>query len=100
HTRCLSDWSSDVCSSDLAYAARSPLMYARAIAESCVPLQIWWSRKDRVVMESPKHSGSLFRAIARMNPAAPVDEYVGMWIHTHEIGRASCRERIEEQGDC
>jgi pimeloyl-ACP methyl ester carboxylesterase len=72
-------------SAPAAYAARSPLMYVGAIAESCVPLQIWWSRKDRVVMESPKQSGALFRAMARMNPAAPVDEYVGTWIHTHAL---------------
>ena len=28
-----------------AYAARSPVTYARALAESCVPLQLWWSRR-------------------------------------------------------
>jgi pimeloyl-ACP methyl ester carboxylesterase len=68
-----------------AYAARSPLTYIRSIADSCVPLQIWWSHKDRVVMESAKQSGLLFPAITRINPHAPVDEYVGSWIHTHAL---------------
>jgi len=68
-----------------AYAARSPLTFARAIAESGVPLQIWWSRKDRIVMESPKQSGALFAGLARLHPKGEVDEYVGSWIHTHAL---------------
>jgi pimeloyl-ACP methyl ester carboxylesterase len=68
-----------------AYATRSPLTYMRSIANSCVPLQIWWSRKDRVVMESARQSGLLFPTITRINPEAPVDEYVGSWIHTHAL---------------
>ena len=36
-------------------------------------------------MESPKQSGALFRLIARINPHAPVEEYVGSWIHTHAL---------------
>src|SRR5919198_6292760 len=39
-------------SAPAAYAARSPLSYARVIANSCVPLQIWWSRADRIVVDS------------------------------------------------
>ena len=34
------------------YAERSPLSYARRIAESCVPVQIWWSRTDETVLDS------------------------------------------------
>jgi pimeloyl-ACP methyl ester carboxylesterase len=68
-----------------AYAARSPLAQAKDIARSCVPLQIWWSRADKIVMESPKQSGALFGAVRQINPQAPVDEYVGSWIHTHAL---------------
>jgi hypothetical protein len=32
-----------------AYARRSPITYARAIARSGVPLQLWWSKRDHVV---------------------------------------------------
>src|SRR5207244_8208070 len=64
---------------------RSPLAQSKHIADSCVPLQIWWSRKDKIVMESPKQSGALFRAIRQINSQAPVDEYVGTWIHTHAL---------------
>lgn len=63
------------------YAVRSPLNYARALAASCVPLQIWWSRKDRIVIDSSKQSGSLFKLVRSANPQAPVTGYVGSWAH-------------------
>jgi pimeloyl-ACP methyl ester carboxylesterase len=65
------------------YAARSPLTYARELAESCLPLQIWWSRYDRVVIDSSKQSGALFERIKAANPEAPVSGYVGPWQHAH-----------------
>ena len=65
-----------------AYAARSPLDYARAIASSGVPLQIWWTRTDRVVTDSPMHSGLLATRIRQLNPGAPLTEVVGAWRHT------------------
>jgi pimeloyl-ACP methyl ester carboxylesterase len=65
-----------------AYAERSPLSYARALAWSCVPLQIWWSRKDKIVRESDVQSGRLLELIRWANPAAPVQGYRGNWIHT------------------
>jgi pimeloyl-ACP methyl ester carboxylesterase len=68
-----------------AYAVRSPLTYARSIAASCVPLQLWWSRSDRIVVNQHLQSGALFRKIKRLNPRAPVQAYVGYWAHSHEM---------------
>jgi pimeloyl-ACP methyl ester carboxylesterase len=65
-----------------AYAARSPLTFASAIAASCVPLQIWWSRTDRIVVDSSKQSGALFHRIRKLNHRAPVTGYTGSWAHT------------------
>jgi poly(3-hydroxybutyrate) depolymerase len=65
-----------------AYAARSPLTYARAIASSGVPLQIWWTRADRVVVQSRLQSGLLVKRIRKLNPHAPLTEVVGAWRHT------------------
>jgi poly(3-hydroxybutyrate) depolymerase len=65
-----------------AFAARSPLDYARAIASSGVPLQIWWSRTDRVVIQSPLQSGLLVKRIRKLNPGAPLTDVVGTWRHT------------------
>lgn len=68
-----------------AYAARSPLTYARRIAFSCVPLQIWWSVADRVVTDQHRQSRRLFKTIRRLNPDAPVEAFVGFWMHSAEM---------------
>lgn len=67
------------------YAIRSPLDWTRRIAFSAVPLQIWWSTRDRVVTNQRDESGLLYRLIKRINPRAPVDEFVGAWAHTTEM---------------
>jgi pimeloyl-ACP methyl ester carboxylesterase len=68
-----------------AWAARSPIANAKAIAFSGVPLQIWWSRKDRIVTNQASQSGALFEALRRINPHAPISEYVGSWAHSTEM---------------
>jgi poly(3-hydroxybutyrate) depolymerase len=68
-----------------AYAARSPITFARQIARSGVPLRLWWSTKDRIVQDQNSESGALFRAIRRINPRAPVTRYVGAWAHSREM---------------
>jgi poly(3-hydroxybutyrate) depolymerase len=68
-----------------AYALRSPMHYARELAFSGVPLEIWWSTRDKVVRDQNQESGRLYRAIRRLNPRAPVTEYVGRWRHSREM---------------
>lgn len=68
-----------------AWADRSPIYYARELAASGVPLQIWWSTRDRIVVDQARESGLLYRAIERLNPHAPVVQVVGTWRHTAEM---------------
>jgi pimeloyl-ACP methyl ester carboxylesterase len=68
-----------------AWADRSPLFYARELAFSRLPLQIWWSTRDRIVVGQRDQSGLLYRAIKRLNPHAPVTQFVGRWHHTAEM---------------
>src|SRR5206468_3298794 len=68
-----------------AYATRSPLAAAREIAFSGVPLELWWSVRDRVVTEQQRNSGALFRRILQLNPEARVLGFVGTWRHTAEM---------------
>ena len=68
-----------------AYAARSPIDHVRQLARSGVPLHIWWSLRDRVVVDQRQESGRLYSAIVSMNPEAPVTRYVGTWAHTAEM---------------
>jgi hypothetical protein len=69
----------------LAYSQRSPATYVRAIAASCVPLQLWWSVKDRIVADQQQQSGALFRRISKLSPGAPVTAFVGAWNHSAEM---------------
>jgi hypothetical protein len=50
-----------------------------------VPLQIWWSMRDRIVGDQEHESGLLYRDVKRLNPAAPVSQFVGKWAHTTEM---------------
>ena len=68
-----------------AYAARSPVTYARRIAGSCVPLQLWWSVSDQVVVDQQSQTGKFFWQLRRLNPRANVEAFVGFWIHSAEM---------------
>src|SRR4051812_16464880 len=64
-----------------AYALRSPMAYVRKIAASGVPLQLWWSKRDRVV--NPRDQSVPFvRALRRLHPRAPLHTVVGRWPHS------------------
>ena len=67
------------------YALRSPLTYARRIALSRVPLELWWSRNDLIVRNQQEQSGELFRQIKQINPQAAIEGFVGSWAHTAEM---------------
>src|SRR5438128_2588967 len=60
-----------------AWASRSPLSFARAIAFSHVPLEIWWSRTDPIVVDQAGQSGLLYREIKHIDQSAPVRQFVG-----------------------
>ncbi len=65
------------------YAERSPLTYAKVLAGLRIPVQIWWSTKDRIVVDSDSaQSGRLLRTIHRLDPESPVVGIRGTWVHT------------------
>jgi len=68
-----------------AWRERSPITYAGVIARSCVPLQLWWSKIDKIVLDQAHQTQALFDAIQRINPEAPVSAYVGWWQHSAEM---------------
>jgi pimeloyl-ACP methyl ester carboxylesterase len=68
-----------------AWVDRDPIDYARKLAFSGVPLEIWWSVRDRVVTDQRAQSGRLVRDIRRLNPDAPLVQVVGRWRHTAEM---------------
>src|SRR5262249_25730425 len=68
-----------------AYAARSPDTVTRAIARSGIPIQLWWSHRDRVVTDQVQETGAFYKRVVALVPAAPVQEIVGYWQHAHEM---------------
>lgn len=73
-----------------AFAERSPLTYAASIARSCVPLQLWWSMKDKIVLDQSQQTGALYSRLDQLNPDAPVTAFIGTWRHSAEM-RATTR---------
>jgi dipeptidyl aminopeptidase/acylaminoacyl peptidase len=73
-----------------AYRLRSPITYARRLAASCMPIQLWWSTSDRIVLTPNRQSGRLYHELRRLNPLAPVQAFIGYWSHSAEM-RATSR---------
>jgi pimeloyl-ACP methyl ester carboxylesterase len=68
-----------------AWRLRSPMTYVRRIATSHVPLELWWSVKDEIVLDQARQSKRFFDVIRRLNPAAPVAAFQGYWRHSAEM---------------
>ncbi len=68
-----------------AYQARSPVAYLRRIAFSGVPLELWWSTKDQVIINQSRQAGRFYQRLRLLNPSAPVASFVGSWRHTTEV---------------
>ena len=71
------------------YQRRSPLQFARTVAFSGVPLQIWWNpREDTVVHQATTQSAAFVRRLRHLNPDAPVEPVVHSRPHG-EVFRSS-----------
>jgi dipeptidyl aminopeptidase/acylaminoacyl peptidase len=68
-----------------AYAVRSPDHYARAIASSRVPLQLYWSSRDRVIRDQSLETNALADTILDDRPSARLWDFHGDWNHTAEM---------------
>ena len=88
-----------------AYAVRSPDTYVRRIAFSGVPLQLYWSKADRIIRDQVAETGSLADRILTLNPHARLWEFEGDWRHTAEmqptrrLPRALARFGLLPEGD-
>jgi pimeloyl-ACP methyl ester carboxylesterase len=68
-----------------AYAVRSPDHYARQIAESGVPLQLYWSSRDRIIRDQREETAALAVEIHRDDSSDRVWDFHGQWAHTAEM---------------
>jgi len=68
-----------------AYAVRSPDHYEHAIERSGVPLQLYWSSRDRVIRDQVRETSALAVAIVRADPRFRLWDFHGTWSHTAEM---------------
>lgn len=75
------------------YVLRSPTHWLPAIAQSGVPLQLWWSEADKIVIDQAKQSGAFYRELRKRRPRGRVEAVTGSWSHSFET-----YERIQLPG--
>ena len=69
------------------YVLRSPSHWVREVATSGVPLQLWWSDADEIVVGQRYQSGQFYADLRRLAPRGPVEKVTGSWGHTAEAYR-------------
>lgn len=67
------------------YVLRSPTHWIRGVARSGVPLQIWWSLADDIVVDQVHQSAHYFRELKELQPRGRVEAMTGFWRHTAEV---------------
>ena len=70
-------------SSPHAYAARSPIAFARELARRRVPVQLWWSAQDAVITDHDVQSQKFYDRLVGLH--ARVARVVGNWAHGHAM---------------
>jgi hypothetical protein len=59
----------------------------RAVADSGVPLQLWWSDADEIVVDQRTQSGKFFEDVRRLRTRGRLEKVTGSWSHTAETFR-------------
>ena len=91
------------------YVLRSPTHWLPAIAQSGVPLQLWWSEADKIVIDQAKQSGAFYRELRKRRPRGRVEAVTGSWSHSFEsyedpasgrraVARPSCGKGWDDRG--
>ena len=69
------------------YVLRSPSHWAPQIAASGVPLQLWWSDADEIVVAQRFQSEAFHASLRRLGPRGRLEHVTGSWGHTAESYR-------------
>jgi hypothetical protein len=69
----------------LAYELRSPDHYIEQIANADVPLQLYWSSRDRVIVDQRLETRALAISVRRDDPDARLWDFNGDRKHTAEM---------------
>ena len=67
------------------YVLRSPTHWIRDVARSGVPLQLWWSFADEIVVDQLHQSAHFYRELRRLGPRGRLDAVTGFWRHSVDM---------------
>ena len=73
-----------------AYAARSPDTFAARLARADIPIQLYWSTRDRIIRDQRLETQRLALSLRQDDDEARLWDFTGAWQHTAEM-RASNR---------
>jgi pimeloyl-ACP methyl ester carboxylesterase len=66
------------------YVLRSPTHWVREVAGAGVPLQLWWSDADEIVVGQQRQSGHFYEELRSLRPRGRIEAVEGSWSHTAE----------------
>jgi hypothetical protein len=66
------------------YVLRSPTHWVREVARAGVPLQLWWSDADEIVVGQQRQSGHFYEELRSLRPRGRIEAVEGSWSHTAE----------------
>ncbi len=67
------------------YVLRSPTHWIEQIARSGVPLQLWWSLADQIVLDQVHQSAHFYEQLKKLKPRGPVKAVTGHWLHSQQM---------------
>ena len=67
------------------YVLRSPSHWVDEVAEAGVPLQMWWSLADDVVVDQVHQSAHFYGEVRKRRRRGRLESVTGFWPHTGEV---------------
>jgi poly(3-hydroxybutyrate) depolymerase len=67
------------------YVLRSPTHWIREIARSGVPLQLWWSLADQIILDQVHQTGHFYQELRKLRPRGRVEAVTGHWLHSAQM---------------
>jgi poly(3-hydroxybutyrate) depolymerase len=64
------------------YVLRSPTHWLQQVAESAVPLSIWWSVADQIVLDQVHQSAHFYEQVRNLRRRGRLEAVTGFWTHS------------------
>lgn len=67
------------------YVLRSPTHWVQQVAASRVPLAIWWSSADQIVIDQRHQSEAFFDEVRKRRKRGRLEKHTGTWLHSEQF---------------